>query len=552
MNRNSRLYHEKTKALCSEIKTILSHDNEKYVELAKAISRFKTESRLVGIAYDSLKTHMSDYILVIGSVIKANELIMQRAEWLQIKIGNEDFNGDVIFDEIERAERNISIAYQNAANWRSDKARWESEHSKCVSGILSIFNPYSGSNPYDAEAENYKRIKEFWESKKATYDEIDDETSDYFSESIKVIKLADVFLKEIRSREVDGAIVKINSSSEARKNLLQAYSDISLTLKEEKTVKDDISEKTKEEINDFWLNNDCFDNPYWYQDETTRALALEYLRREIEVNGPYKLLREGEQTEEERIVHERKMILIKLFANAPTNAAFDHLLGPLETTCAYYGEDLYDGIGYNEKGEFVITSEFLVLLEKNWNRRIGKEFGYWCDRGGGEIIDGMLVFSYGAAYTLGAPATQTEGLTQEEIEIDITRGNQELSKPMEGKAETPTNSGSEVIEVTLSRNKYPESSQHIEEAIKEGQPDTLTIDRGGASSRRKASLKGVDPAPGLDRDEYPPAMSREGGTGASVKLINPSDNRGSGASISGQLRKYSDGTKFRIKITDED
>jgi hypothetical protein len=31
-----------------------------------------------------------------------------------------------------------------------------------------------------------------------------------------------------------------------------------------------------------------------------------------------------------------------------------------------------------------------------------------------------------------------------------------------------------------------------------------------------------------DRDEYPPAMFNEGG-GASVRKINPSDNRGAGA-----------------------
>ena len=115
-----------------------------------------------------------------------------------------------------------------------------------------------------------------------------------------------------------------------------------------------------------------------------------------------------------------------------------------------------------------------------------------------------------------------------------------------------TEGGGKTVDVKLSKKKYPESAQHIEEAIKDGQPDTLTIDRGGASSRRKASLKGVDTVPGLDRDEYPPAMSLEGGTGASVKLINPSDNRGSGSSISSQLRKYPNGTKYRIIITEDD
>lgn len=43
-----------------------------------------------------------------------------------------------------------------------------------------------------------------------------------------------------------------------------------------------------------------------------------------------------------------------------------------------------------------------------------------------------------------------------------------------------------------------------------------------------------------------------GGTGASVKLINPSDNRGSSSSNSSKLRKYPNGTKYRIIITDEE
>ena len=105
-----------------------------------------------------------------------------------------------------------------------------------------------------------------------------------------------------------------------------------------------------------------------------------------------------------------------------------------------------------------------------------------------------------------------------------------------------------IVEVELSRNKYPESAKHIQDAIADGQPEVLTIDRGGAKERRKASLKGVDTIPGLDRDEYPPAMSLEGGRDASVRHIGQSDNRGSGSSLSHQLREFPDGTKYRIVI----
>ncbi len=111
-----------------------------------------------------------------------------------------------------------------------------------------------------------------------------------------------------------------------------------------------------------------------------------------------------------------------------------------------------------------------------------------------------------------------------------------------------TGTAEDVVEVTLSRSKYPESVQHIEDAIRDGQPDTLTIARGGAKNNRKASLKGIDKVPGSDLDEYPPAMFAEGGSGASVRPIPPSDNRGSGSTMGHQLRDYPDGTKVKIIV----
>ena len=45
-------------------------------------------------------------------------------------------------------------------------------------------------------------------------------------------------------------------------------------------------------------------------------------------------------------------------------------------------------------------------------------------------------------------------------------------------------------------------------------------------------------------------MFEEGGTGASVRPIDPSDNRGAGATMGNQLRPYPNGTKVTINITD--
>ena len=53
---------------------------------------------------------------------------------------------------------------------------------------------------------------------------------------------------------------------------------------------------------------------------------------------------------------------------------------------------------------------------------------------------------------------------------------------------------------------------------------------------------------GQDRDEYPPAMFEEGGSGASVKHINPSDNRGAGSSIGHQMSDVNDGDYVQIVV----
>ena len=104
-------------------------------------------------------------------------------------------------------------------------------------------------------------------------------------------------------------------------------------------------------------------------------------------------------------------------------------------------------------------------------------------------------------------------------------------------------------EVTVDANKHPESAQHIEDAQKAGKPGTLTVDRGGAKDRRRESLRGTPTTKGKDRDEYPPAVTKEGGKGASVRPISPRDNRGSGSSIGRQLRGVPNGTKIKIKVT---
>ncbi|MCR8633893.1 NucA/NucB deoxyribonuclease domain-containing protein [Paenibacillus radicis (ex Xue et al. 2023)] len=116
----------------------------------------------------------------------------------------------------------------------------------------------------------------------------------------------------------------------------------------------------------------------------------------------------------------------------------------------------------------------------------------------------------------------------------------------------PTSSSYNDTEVTniiiFPSERFPETAAHIKEAISHGESPICTIDRKGAEANRKESLKGIPTKPNLDRDEFPMAMCAEGGKGADIKYINPSDNRGAGSWVSNQLDKYKDGTKVKILV----
>lgn len=114
---------------------------------------------------------------------------------------------------------------------------------------------------------------------------------------------------------------------------------------------------------------------------------------------------------------------------------------------------------------------------------------------------------------------------------------------------TPANNEAEsAIVLNFPSDRFPETGAHIKAAIERGKSSICTIDRKGAEANRKESLKGVPVKPSLDRDEFPMAMCAEGGKGADIMYISPSDNRGAGSWVSNQLEKYPDGTRVRIVV----
>jgi hypothetical protein len=97
----------------------------------------------------------------------------------------------------------------------------------------------------------------------------------------------------------------------------------------------------------------------------------------------------------------------------------------------------------------------------------------------------------------------------------------------------PDNQQSSIVDtIIIPSDRFPETASHIKAAIDNGESSICTINRKGADDNRKKSLKGTPTKPNLDRDEFPMAMCVEGGTGADIAYISPTDNRGAGSWVS--------------------
>jgi hypothetical protein len=104
-----------------------------------------------------------------------------------------------------------------------------------------------------------------------------------------------------------------------------------------------------------------------------------------------------------------------------------------------------------------------------------------------------------------------------------------------------------VVVVDLDDVKHRHIIDHALDARRNGKPRILHIRRDEADANRRASLKGIPTKPGFDRDEYPPAMSDEGGKGADVRYVRSAENRSAGSVMSRQLGSYCNTQMFIIE-----
>ena len=163
---------------------------------------------------------------------------------------------------------------------------------------------------------------------------------------------------------------------------------------------------------------------------------------------------------------------------------------------------------------------------------------------------GTALVVLGIAVTVGAEAYLNTPSGQRSMETFTSAAGQSISNSISSIknffSKKDSSSTSEPKDVYIDPNKHPAAAGHAADAQAGGQPDVLTVDRAGASDRRAAATAGHETQAGTDRDEYPPAVTAEGGRGASVRNIPSSDNRGAGASIGQQIKDVPNGSKIRI------
>ncbi len=99
--------------------------------------------------------------------------------------------------------------------------------------------------------------------------------------------------------------------------------------------------------------------------------------------------------------------------------------------------------------------------------------------------------------------------------------------------------------VCISTSRFGPAADHVLDAQKGGAPRVLQIDRPGTASRRTSALRNIPTMPGLDRDEYPFAVSSRR-AGLSIRHIDPASNRSLGAYLGRQISGLPDGARFYV------
>jgi hypothetical protein len=139
------------------------------------------------------------------------------------------------------------------------------------------------------------------------------------------------------------------------------------------------------------------------------------------------------------------------------------------------------------------------------------------------------------------------------------RGDGPSAPPGRAPAQPSCTRPRRTVAIDFSAGRYPHIRAHYLAALRRGWPRVLVLNRPGAGARRERLLSDMPTRPGMDRDEYPPAVGRgmppevvrgahPRGWKADVAYVPSGENRSQGAVMGAELRPYCNGTRFRYRF----
>ena len=163
----------------------------------------------------------------------------------------------------------------------------------------------------------------------------------------------------------------------------------------------------------------------------------------------------------------------------------------------------------------------------------GRESGRWTSGSGGEQY---------------AQNARRPGWPQQLVPLGGNEGGGGGWRGTSGEATGAEDTEGVARTIDILPDRFGQAAQHARDAIQAGRPDILTIDRPGRNANRAAATGKLEKIPGMHLDEYPPAMFKEGGAGASIRAISPHDNMSLGAYIGSCCRGLPNGARVKLRI----
>ncbi|MBE5934849.1 MAG: hypothetical protein E7262_03565 [Lachnospiraceae bacterium] len=197
MDRSSKLIPSNLIEQCNAAILMLAQDNDRLTSVAQSIDTFVNDTSIKSTAFDALKNQMANFDAAISLMMMANDADIEAYTILSGMVGSEELDGEVLFDQLEEAERSKKEA--------ESKVEHYSSLALTVPGCetLTTYNSTTLMN-YNklihASEEIIKKIKE----KMELYDEIESKSKGLFETGENLRNTATSVVQEITSSGFSG------------------------------------------------------------------------------------------------------------------------------------------------------------------------------------------------------------------------------------------------------------------------------------------------------------------------------------------------------------